>query len=197
MIRRVFALALLYAGVLFLGTTFLSAPSGAAIRIMRRAPHAAAVADTEYISDGAFVGNRNDFGGCVGWSITVGGSSITATQLAYGNKSGSTGTHAVRLLDTSGAQLGSVSINTNGQGDGYLYATLGSPVTLSASTKYWIVMDVVASGDLWTNLQMLTATAAGDLQAAYSTNDCTADPVTGLSDGSVDQGYGPPNMKYH
>lgn len=95
---------------------------------------------------------RNDYGDYVGMKITVGGSPITVKELGRYFVPGNSGTHTLAIYTTGGTQLGSVSINMgSGTADslGYKYATLPSPVTLSANTPYYIVSLESAGGDQW------------------------------------------------
>lgn len=143
---------------------------------------------------------RNDYSDYVGMKITVGGSNITVKELGRYFVSGNSGSHTIKIVRVSDhADLGSVSLNmATGTADalGYKYATLATPVTLSANTAYYIVAMETSGGDQWyginpTGLPTLTTTGA-------ATVDCGIYLFSGAwyPCGSADRCYVPLNFKY-
>jgi hypothetical protein len=96
---------------------------------------------------------RNDFGDYVGMKITVGNSSITVKQLGRYFVSGNSGTHTLKIIrDSDKAELGNLSLSMSvGSADslGFKYASLATPVALSANTAYYIVSLESNGGDQW------------------------------------------------
>jgi hypothetical protein len=82
---------------------------------------------------------RNDFLGWVGVKFTVGMSDILVNALCRWKVAGNTGTHTVKIVNTSGSTVASVDINMNaisGSGE-FVYG--GVAATLSANTTYYLV----------------------------------------------------------
>jgi len=96
---------------------------------------------------------RNDYSGFVGMKFTTGASSVTVSQLGRWVVSGNTGSHTVKLtLASTGVDVsgGSVTVNTSGQTAGqYAYVNLSSPITLPASTAYYLSTNETVGGDSW------------------------------------------------
>jgi len=94
---------------------------------------------------------RNDYSGWAGMELTVGASPITVAQLGRWVVSGNTGVHAVKLVDaTTGTTVASATVDTLGSPAGqFKYATLASPVTLAANTRYYLLSQETAGGDQW------------------------------------------------
>lgn len=143
---------------------------------------------------------RNDFGDYVGMKITVGGSSVNVKQLGRYFVSGNSGTHTLKIIrDSDKADLGSVSLNmSTGTADslGFKYAALATPVTLLASTAYYIVSLESNGGDQWYGrtsggLPLLTTTSVATVNyGIYYYNS------TWNSMGSMGRCYVPLNFKY-
>lgn len=71
---------------------------------------------------------RNDFTGRVGFKFTVGSRPIPFTKLGRWIVALNSGTHTIRLANSSGSDLGTVTLATTGQTAGaYAYAALGTP----------------------------------------------------------------------
>ena len=99
---------------------------------------AGAAADTEYVTSWSG-GTLTDIDGQRGFKFTVGGSPITVTELGiWGNASHYSSSMTVYLRASDGTDLGNVSI-TWGASSQWYWGTLSSPVTLSASTVYFIM----------------------------------------------------------
>ena len=99
----------------------------------------AAAGDTAYVTGQTLTTLRNDYTGWIGMKITVGAANVTLTELGRWVVSGNSQPHTVKVVvASSGADLAgaSVSIATAGAPAGFKYATLGSPVSLSANTAY-------------------------------------------------------------
>lgn len=93
---------------------------------------------------------NNNFDLELGTEVTVGAANVVVTQLGRWVVSGNSGTHSLRIRNSSGTLLGSVSVNTSGATSGqFLYGTLGSPITLTASGVYYIFSLEVNGGDQW------------------------------------------------
>lgn len=143
---------------------------------------------------------RNDYGDYVGMKITVGGSNITLKELGRYFVSGNSGSHTLKIVRASdNVDLGSVSINmATGTADalGYKYATLGTPVTLSANTAYYIVSLETNGGDQWYGrnpaaLPHLTTTGAATVNSGiYYWSGVW------YTCGSTGECYAPLNFKY-
>jgi hypothetical protein len=138
---------------------------------------------------------RNNFTGSVGFKFTVGSSPITVTHLGRWVVSGDTGTHTVKLVkasDGTDVPLGSVTVSTFGGPAGtYAYVPIGSAVTLSANTAYYLVSSETAGGDRWYDTNtIVTASSAATVNASiyYDTSYHVAQ--TGS------RSYGPVNFKY-
>jgi hypothetical protein len=110
-------------------------------------------------SDVAFVTSttlgtiRNNFTGWLGMIITVGNSPIAITKLGRWVVAGSTGVHALKIVDsaTGNDVAGSLtSVATAGaQSAAFVYASLPSPVNLNPNGIYYIVSQETAGGDYW------------------------------------------------
>jgi hypothetical protein len=126
--------------------------------------HRTAVTDTAFITGVSAFSLRNNYGDYVGIKFTVGGTALTCTQLGRMFFTGNSGTHTVKLVlvsnstDVSG---GSVSIAMTGGTDHvFKYVALASPVTLSASTAYYLVSLESSGGDQWNDAEPVTSTSA-------------------------------------
>lgn len=130
-------------------------------------------------------GLQNNFDGCVGGYFTVGGTPITITALARWTVNTNSATHVLYLTAADGTILGSVSVNTSGATPtAWLFGTLGSPVALSASTKYYIVSQEANGGDLWYNdvgAYSVTAAAVSS-GSTYLSGTCSSSPMSGFND---------------
>jgi hypothetical protein len=140
---------------------------------------------------------RSDYGGYVGMELVVGAAPVTVTQLGRMMASGNTGTHTVKLVNASnGSDVagGSVAISMAGGTVGqFTYATLTSPVTLSAGATYYLVSQEVVGGDEWydINTVLTTTSVASDATGAYGTG-----PGAWFTYGSAGNSYGPLDFKY-
>jgi len=138
---------------------------------------------------------RNNYTGFVGMKVTVGATPVTVTQLGRLYLSGS-GTHTVKLVVAStGVDVagGSVSVS-GGTGGQFQYATLTSPVTLAASTAYYVLSGETAGGDPWYDDDTtITATSVASLGGpVYGTGPGNWTPIGTLAGKS----FVPVNFKY-
>lgn len=137
---------------------------------------------------------RNDYTGDLGMKLTTGGADVEVTQLGRWIVAGSADTHTVRIIDaTTLADVASAVIDATGLGAGFAYAALASPVTLPASSSFYLVSSEVADGDQWYHSSTVvtpTSVATVDLPV-YSTGSGFA------ADGaSPNTSFIPPNFKY-
>jgi hypothetical protein len=85
-----------------------------------------------------------------------------------------------------------VNVGTGTPGT-FAYATLSSPVTLSANTAYYVVTQETSGGDSWYdyNSWVQTTSAANMTSAVYSIGSSSY-----VTLGSPGQSYGPVDFKY-
>ena len=157
--------------------------------------------DTSFIT-GQTVGTlRADFTASVGMQVTIAGTDVVVTQLGRWVISGNSQTHILRIYsDPFGTPtlLGSVTVNTSGATAGaYLYGTLSSPVTLTASTAYVIVSDETNGGDQWSGSDAsVTHTAVATVDQAVYRGGATGGSGTFGAGGSTNNAFGPIAFKY-
>jgi hypothetical protein len=96
-------------------------------------------------------GLRNDFSGYVGMAIRVGANPVTVYALGRLMVAGNNGVHDVRVVDASNNSLvAAVGINmSGGTPNSFVYNTLLTPVTLTASADYYVVSLESLGGDQW------------------------------------------------
>ena len=106
---------------------------------------------TPYLTQHRMTTLRNDVAGWLGMEFTTGTAPLQVTQLGRWIVPGNTGTHAVRLVEAdTGTLLGSVSIATAGApADQIKYAPLPAPLPLAPQTRYYLLSQETAGGDLW------------------------------------------------
>jgi YVTN family beta-propeller protein len=172
-----------------------STPSNAATLTVTSAPPT-----TNYVTATTLGTLRNDFSGWVGMAITVGNVPISVTQLGRMVASGSTGTHALKIVNASSGQdlTGSLtSVSTSGAPSGsFLYASLTSPLTLQANTTYYIVSQEAAGGDEWYDVNttfIQTTSVATQTGGVWSATGTTSYNLFG----PAGQSYVPVDFKYN
>jgi len=141
---------------------------------------------------------RNNWPSSVGFYILVGSASITITDLGRWVVSGNAGQHVVSIYDSTCKSLGSVTINTSGAPSGaFTYASLGTPVVLSAAQHYYVMSAETAGGDQWydSNSVLTSAPAASVVDAAYLQG--TTCNVGGPAGSGAGHSYGFPSFKFH
>lgn len=142
----------------------------------------------------AFAGStlRNDVTGAVGMKFTA-SSSFTITQLGRWVVSGNSGSHTIYVYAADDTTvIGSVTVNTSGAATAaYLYATLGTPISIITGTNYSIVSTETNAGDQWYDAAAATYTSGvtSVLNPAYY---LTSPPIVGVS--NLNNIFGPVNF---
>ncbi len=140
---------------------------------------------------------RNNYTGYVGVNITVGSAPITVTALGRMVAGSNGGSHIVKIVQAStGTDVPGAAVTVNvgtGTPGTFAYATLSSPVTLSANTAYYVVTQETFGGDSWYdfNSYVQTTSAATATSAVYSISSSSY-----VTLGSAGQSYGPVDFKY-
>src|SRR5579883_2834599 len=138
---------------------------------------------------------RNDFGGWVGMSLTVGTTPLNVSSLGRVCVQGNSASHTVKFVnaatraDVSGSAV-SVSMSgcTAGQ---FVYTTLAAPVTLNAGATYYLVSQEAAGGDVWYNYGSIGISAAATVNNSVWFDGTNWDPA-----GGTNTSYVPPNFTY-
>jgi len=166
---------------------------------MMLASSAAASADTTFITSQTLGTLRSNYDGCVGMKITVGGSSITVTQLGRWVVSGNSATHTLKILASDGTVVVSANINTSGLTAAQFNYVVITSTVLSASTSYYIVSTEANGGDQWYNNDTaITHTAAATVpNSAHVATVCNSSGDTPVDDTGTDLAYVPMSFKYH
>jgi len=122
----------------------------------------------------------NNFTGWVGMRIDVGSRPIVVQALGRMFLNDPASTHTVKLVRVSDqAQIASatVSLPSGKPADRIYYAGLGSPVTLSANTQYYLVSQETSSQDLWYQSQVIPSStislAVATVSGAVTSTDGT------------------------
>lgn len=126
--------------------------------------------ETTFITGQSLGPVRNDFSGGVGFQFVVGGADVVVSSLGRWVISGNSGTHVLRIRNSSGTDLGNVTVNTSGATTAaFLYGTLATPITLTAASTYYMLSDESNNGDNWNNeATVLTHTTAASItKGAY------------------------------
>ena len=142
---------------------------------------------------------RQDWNGWVGFQFVVGSSPLTVTELGRWVVSGNSGNHEVKLFYSDGTPIpnAAVTVSTAGKPAGqFAYATLASPVTLTAGTTYAVMSREYSGGDWWHDYVgtqiTLTAAASGAWSVwAYPTPPPYYGDVSGAG-----KSHGPVGLKY-
>jgi hypothetical protein len=141
---------------------------------------------------------RDNFSGYVGMKIVVGATPLMVTSLGRITVGGNNGTHTVKLVNASdgtdvpgGAASVAMSGGTAGQ---FQYTILGTPVTLTAGSTYYVVSQETAGGDYWYDLDttVTTAPVAAHSGAIYGYGPGEWYPVSG----TASQTYVPVDFTY-
>ena len=140
---------------------------------------------------------RNNFTGFVGMEFTVGATPLSVSSLGRYVVAGNSGMHALKLVNAStGADVpgGSVTVSLAGAAPGtYQYGLLGSAVTLTANTSYYLLTQETAGGDAFDDLGAVTPTSVATVNGpAYVDGLGHYVPVTTLPGNA----YGPVNFQY-
>jgi hypothetical protein len=113
---------------------------------------------------------RNDFAGFTGMKLTVGANNLSVSSVGRVCIAGNTQTHTVELVNAgTNAVVGSANVNMAGCTPGTLvYATLASPITLTAGTGYYLASQESNGGDMWYGYGTLTSAAVAQaINSAY------------------------------
>jgi hypothetical protein len=92
----------------------------------------------------------------LGFYFDTGSNTPVVTHLGRWKISGNSQTHNLYLYKyvngSSDVQIATASVDlSTGSAGTYVYAALGSPVTLLASTRYYVASQEVSGGDAWYN----------------------------------------------
>lgn len=156
---------------------------------------------SSFLSSSSLIGPlRNDYGNWVGYRFRVGGSALSVNALGRLVAPGNTAAHEVRIVRSDGvSQVARVTIPTAGvSANTFAYASLTTPVTLSANTVYYIGSLEQAGGDRWYDYQnILTPSSAGTIegQAADFGSGMVLVSIAGQTN-PANHGYVPVDFKY-
>jgi len=137
---------------------------------------------------------RNNATGWFGMQVQVGTSPLTVTSLGRLFVAGNSQSHTLKLVRASDWQeVASVIWTPGGTPGEYSYAPLGSPVTVSANTLYYLVNSEVAGGDYWHHWDAtVTPAPVGTVPgAAYS-----GPSIYWITASAPGNGYGTLSFKY-
>ena len=154
-------------------------------------------AEEEFVVATALGEPRNDFTGWVGMAIDVGSRSIRITELGRSMLFASTQPHEVKLVRPAGedgADLGSVTILPTSELADFAYATLATPVILTAGQRYYVVTHEAAGGDSWHH-RTTTVTTTEAAEVASGVFQYEGDPRYQF-EGAAGNTYGPVDFKY-
>jgi hypothetical protein len=136
---------------------------------------------------------RSDFTGNLGCQFTVGGSNLSVTHLGRWIVSGNSGDHWVKVSTTAGTLLATITFNATGKPAGDYYWEAITPITLNASSSYFIYASELNGGDAWYDQQVISSTAVASIDnAAY---DSDLDDLLSNS-GDAGKVFVPVNFKY-
>jgi hypothetical protein len=122
---------------------------------------------------GAVASNLSSF---LGMEIKVGGSAITVYALGRFMIEGNKDTHELQIVDASNnSVVVTVLVNMAGGTPGsFVYTALPTPVTLNATTNYYVVSLEELNGDQWHNdLTMVVTTSDAIVTASIEGNGTT------------------------
>ncbi|MGH9968945.1 MAG: RHS repeat-associated core domain-containing protein [Pyrinomonadaceae bacterium] len=112
---------------------------------------------------------RADYTGHVGMKVTTGAQPVTVTSLGRIYVSGNTGTHMLKIVRASdNAVVASANVSMTGGTSGqFKYVSLATPVTLAASTIYYVVSTETSGGDPWHDYvsTVLTSTSVATINS--------------------------------
>lgn len=163
--------------------------------MMSAIPASAPPSDTSFFISLLHTTGVRTYPGAVGYKITLGGTSVTVTQLGRWCSTGNSQTQSLQIRDAGGTVVASVTVNSAlGTPGAFLYGTLGTPYVLSASTSYWITSDE-SNGDVFPDVY---GASAQWTHTGISTYVAAAYDAGGMIDtGQLDASYGLMDFKYH
>ncbi len=138
---------------------------------------------------------RNDFAGWAGMYFTVTQSStMVVSSLGRICLSGNTGTHIVKLVDSTTGQdfpAASASVSMAGCTAGqFKYVSLPNAIQLPPGSSYYLVSQEVTGGDTWYDAAAVTAAGASVNSSLYSWNG------TWVRSNDGAKSFVPPNLKF-
>jgi hypothetical protein len=146
-----------------------------------------------------YSGTRNNYTGSVGYLFTP-TTNITVTALGRSVSGSMVNSHTVRIWqDSTETCVASATVTpTSSQPDGlgYMYVTLGTPVTLTSGTNYRITTDETAGGDDWMDLSyggMTAHSSSATITGGVAGATCGAFPNDFIAAGT-NYGYGVPTF---
>ncbi|HLG95335.1 MAG TPA: LamG-like jellyroll fold domain-containing protein [Bryobacteraceae bacterium] len=138
---------------------------------------------------------RNNFGGFVGTSLTIGPKPLSVVTLGRVCAPANAGVHTIKIVDaSSGMDLPSASVSLSMAGcvsGQFIYAPLTSAVTLQPYASYLLVSQEVLGGDQWFDFAPISTTS--DLAPTASVYYDGAKWVLVSSPGTS---YVPPGFQY-
>jgi hypothetical protein len=152
-------------------------------------------AGTSFVTSKTLGTIRNNYDGMLGMVIKVGANAVTVNSLGRIMVSGNSGSHIVKIVDSTGTDVpgGSIAVSMHGGTPGnFVYANLASPVTLNAGATYYIVSKETAGGDQWYDFDtaLLTTSVATITSAVYGNGSYIPIGTAGHSYAPVDFQYG-------
>ncbi|MBV8904717.1 MAG: hypothetical protein JOZ22_13880, partial [Acidobacteriia bacterium] len=137
---------------------------------------------------------RNNFSGWVGTQFTVGPAGLTVNALGRIFVPGNSGTHTIKIVQGSGADVPGASVTLSmagGTAGQFIYTALPSPISLAPNASYYLVSQEVLGGDQWYDFNSVSTTSAVTItNAVYS-----PDGVTWIAAGGPNMSYVPANLK--
>lgn len=139
---------------------------------------------------------RNNFSGWVGMRLTIGNSAVTATSIGRICVGGNSGIHTVKFVNASnGSDIvgAGAQVNMTGCTPGqFKYASLASPITLTAGTSYLLASQEFQGGDRWYEQSGVSSTSVATVAQAVYSNDSK----NWIFVGPLATSYVPPNFLY-
>lgn len=148
---------------------------------------------TEFVTGQTPGSTFSNFTGDIGFVFTIAGANIDVTELGRWAIAGNSATHDLFLCAADFSIIGTVSVDMAGAPAGaYKYATLASPVTLTAGLIYYLVSHETNGGDQWHSSNTTVTTTA----VASIGNACYGTAGAGFSvEGGANHSFGPLNFK--
>lgn len=128
-----------------------------------------------------------------GFKMTIGGASITVTELGRYCASSSSQSHTTYLASSDGTPLASVSIDASAGANDWVFASITSTV-LSAGAVYYVMCQEFDGGDTFYDANTsLTTTAVATVNAPVYLGTYGGAPT---DNGAPSDTYGPVTFKY-
>ncbi len=113
---------------------------------------------------------KNNYTGFLGSRVTVQATPLVCSQIGLFKLEDSNNTHVLQIRASNGSTvLATVTVDFTDKSCGaYVYGTLTTPITLSASTNYFIVAQYTSGGDKWYDeVPIVAAAGITGIVAAY------------------------------